>query len=362
MATNKETAAIQWRPEVNALTTPPSYRLLFVSRGTVGDAQLVAEIAAANPNFNEEAVRTILNSRKEIILQHVLNGEQVVEEDFDTITIGITGRLEEPEDPPPPVEKCTHVRIHPAPSFVTKFHHSARLERLPMEQKLPLINTAQDTLLELKNVLNPQGLLQLTGHDLLFDRKKGTGECVIAGTRSGRTVQTRFGKIEQSEVIIMPDVPTQDAPWNNEYTVSISTRYSVHGTLRTGTYNRMLRTPLLWDGLPHEGGRGVLTGSAVVPYVTIESGVISANTSLRLQVMFDAQEDRLLLSLLDMNEGGAVGTAVPATANGTFTLQGYSGSAVSSMSLIVHEYDALKEMVRNNYSGRLVDIIVIELA
>lgn len=362
MAINKETAAIQWRPEVNALTTPPSYRLLFVSRGTVNDAQLIAEIAAANPNFNEEAVRTILNSRKEIILQHLLNGEQVIETDFATITIGITGRLEEPEAPPPPLAKCTHVRIHPAQSFETKFHSSARLERLPMEKKLPLITTAQDTLLELKDVLNPQGLLRLTGEDLFFDRKKGTGECVIAGTRSGRTVQTRFGKIEVSEVIIMPDIPSQDAPWNNEYTVSISTRYSEHGTLRTGTYARMLRTPRAWDGLAHEGGTGVLTGNAEVPYVTIESGTISANETLRLEVVFDAQEDRLLLSLLDMNEGGAGGTAVPATANGTLTLQGFAGSAVTSMVIKIAEYAALKEMLRNNYSGRLVDIIEIELA
>jgi hypothetical protein len=318
-------------------------------------------LAKALPNYSEEEFHTFLITRNQIIQESLINGEQVTEENFFTYGLSFTGKLNNPDDPLPPLDECLQVRVHASPPFVTAVRQAAKIERLPMEKKLPFINTAQDTVLELKDVLNPQGLLHLTGHDLFFDRKNGTGECVIAGTRNGRTVQTRFGKVEPSELIIMPDIPSQDAPWNNEYTVSVSTRYSAHGTLRTGTYARMLRTPIPWDGLPHEGGTGVLTGSAEVPYVTIESGTISASTTLRLQVIFDAQEDRLLLSLLDMNEGGAVGTAVPATANGTFTLAGFAGSAVSSMSLIVHEYAALKDMIRDNYSGRLVDLIEIEL-
>src|SRR5512133_736979 len=118
MAASRTTAAIEWRPEVNALTTPQSYRLLFLPRGTVGDAQLAAEIAEANPNFNEEAVRTILNSRKDKIQQHLLNGEQVVEENAFTTTLSLTGRLDSPDDPLPPLDECLHVRVYASPPFV----------------------------------------------------------------------------------------------------------------------------------------------------------------------------------------------------------------------------------------------------
>jgi hypothetical protein len=276
MATNRTTATIQWRPEVNALTTPPSYRLLFLPRGTVGDAQLAAEIAKANPNFNEEAVRTILNSRKEIIQQHLLNGEQVVEENAFTTTLSLTGRLDSPDDPLPPLDECLQVRIHASQPFIEAIRRDAKTERLPEEKKLPLISTVQDTVLELKDVPNPAGLLQLTGADLQFDRKQGSG-CVIEGTAGGKTTQTRFGKIEDSEIIVMPVLPAQAHPWNNE----VSTRSSERGTLRTGTYGRMLRSPLTLTkmGHPNPPEVGILTGKAAAPYVSVTGGSVAADAT-----------------------------------------------------------------------------------
>ena len=98
-------------------------------------------------------------------------------------------------------------------------------------------------------MLNPDGALQLSGERLFFDRSvSGSGQCVLAGTESGSTVQTRLLKIEPGEIMFLPEIPAQSNPWNNEYTVSVSTHYSEHGSLRTGTYERMLRTPLAVTG------------------------------------------------------------------------------------------------------------------
>jgi hypothetical protein len=365
MAANKETASIQWRPEVNALTTPQSYRLLFLPRGTVGDAQLAAEIAEANPNFNEEAVRTILTSRKEKIRQHLINGNKVVEENAFSFTLSLTGRLDSPDDPLPPLDECLQVRVYAAPAFVAEIRHAARLERLPMEKKLPLISTAQDTVLDLKDVLSSSGALQLTGADLFFDRNQaGAGECVIEGTQSGRAVQTRFIKVEDSEIILMPTVPAQAHPWNNEYTVSVSTHYSEHGTLRTGTYGRMLRTPLTVTkmGHPNPPETGILTGKEASAHVSITGGSVSADEILRIQVVLDLRADALLFSLIDRKEGGAAGAAVTVTANGAVTVSGFADSAVTSLSIRVDNYAALKEMIRNDYGGRLVDILDVKAA
>ncbi|WP_417909233.1 hypothetical protein [Candidatus Electronema sp. PJ] len=360
MATNKETAAIEWRPEVNALTTPQSYRLLFMPHGTVGDAKLIAEIAEANPNFNEEAVRTILNSRKELIQWHLINGEPVVEENAFTTTISLTGRLDNPDDPPPPLEECLQVRVYAAPAFIAAVRQAARLERLPMEKKLPLISAAKDTVLDLKDVLNPQGLLQLNGNNLYFDRKQaGAGECVLEGTAGGRTVQTRFGKIEDGEITIIPNIPSQPFPWNNEYKVSVSTRYSEHGTLRTGTYAQMLRTPLVIPTLDPGQETGILTGAEDTAYVTVTGGTASGEATLRIQVILDLQADCLRFNLLDMTEGGAAGAAITVTANGDITLQGFAGSPVTTLDIHVLEYAALKDMLRNTYNCRLVDVLVI---
>ncbi len=123
------------------------------------------------------------------------------------------------------------MRVHASQTLLDKVHKTVKTKRLPEAKKLPLISTAQDTVLLLKDVLNPDGMLRLTGDDLQFDPVQGTGECVLAGTQSGRTAQSRFGKVENSEIILIPDIPAQAHPWNNEYTVSVSTHYSEHGTL-----------------------------------------------------------------------------------------------------------------------------------
>ncbi|MGR0481496.1 MAG: hypothetical protein ACTFAL_08885 [Candidatus Electronema sp. V4] len=205
----------------------------------------------------------------------------------------------------------------------------------------------------------------LTGNDLYFDRSQpGAGECVIEGTAGGKTVQTRFGKIEDSEIILMPDIPAQAHPWNNECSVSVTTRYSERGTLRTGTYSRMLRSPLTLTkmGHPNPPEVGILTGKESSPHVSVTGGSVAADETLRIQTVLDMRQDALLFSLLDMTEGGKTGAAVSVTANGAVTLQGFADSAVSSLNIRVNNYARLKEMIRNSYGGRLVDVLQIETA
>ncbi|MGX9727740.1 MAG: hypothetical protein ACTFAK_10605 [Candidatus Electronema sp. VV] len=357
-------AAVQCRIEVNALTTPQSSRIIFVPRDYPGTKDLAARLAAALPNYSEEEFRTFLATRLQIIQDSLINGEQLTEENAFTYTLSFTGRLDNPDDPLPPMDECLHVRVHASPPFVAAVRQAAKIERLPPEKKLPLISIALDTVLELKDVLNPQGLLQLNGSNLSFDRKQGAGECVIEGTAGGRIAQTRFGKIEDSEISVIPDIPSPPHPWNNEYTVSVSTRYSEHGTLRTGTYARMLRSPLTLTkmGHPNPPEVGILTGKESNPHVSVTGGSVAADETLRIQAVFDVREDALFFSLLDMQEGGKTGAAVTVTANGAVTLQGFSGSAVSSLNIRVNNYAALKEMIRNKYGGRLVDVLQIETA
>jgi hypothetical protein len=141
-------------------------------------------------------------------------------------------------------------------------------------------------------------------------------------------------------------------------------RYTEHGTLRTGTYRRRLRTPLVLTnfGHPNPPEVGVLTGSAASPNVSVTGGTVSADAKLRIQVLQDVAEERLLFSLLDMREDGAAGAEVLVTQNGDFTLPGFTGSAVSSLNITVNDYAALWELIRNSYSGRLVDVLDVQTA
>ena len=71
--------------------------------------------------------------------------------------------------------------------------------------------------------------------------------------------------------------------------------------------------------------------------------------------------DKLLLNLIDMKEGGSVGPELAITANGTYTLQGFSGSGLTELMVIVDNYSELFSLIRNSYSNRLVDVLDIRL-
>ena len=277
--------------------------------------------------------------------------------------VSFSGRLNHPNDPLPPIDQCLNVNVRISPPFTRAIRQSARTERLPARLKQPLISTARDPLLGLNNVLNPDGLLQLAGRNLAFDPQQPGSQCLIKGTESGSAVQTRFAKIEDSGIMLMPDIPAQSQPWNNEYTVSVSTRYSEHGTLRTGTCGQMLRSPLTLSGFgqPDPPEHGILTGKATSPYVSVLGGSVTADGMLRIQVTLNRRKGVLLFNLLDMQENGRAGAVVPVSENGECTLQGFADSGISNLSIRVNDYAALKKMIRDSYSGRLVDILDIRL-
>ena len=355
---------IQWRPEINAMNTKKSYWARFIPRNVIGTDGVAARMAKAMPNYSQEEFRAFIELHNQIILESLSNGEQVTEENAFTYSLSFTGRLDKPDDQLIPLEAWLQVRIYASLTLVKKLRHAAKIERLPMETKLPLISTTHDTVLELKDVLNPAGLLQLHGNNLLFDHKQpGAGECMLAGTAGGRATQTRFGKVEAGEIMIMPDIPEQPQPWNNEYTLSISTRYSEHGSIRSGTYGQKLRSPLSVAnmGQPNPPETGILTGKESSPHVSITGGTVAADATLRIQAMLDHRADALLFRLLDMQEGGKAGAAEAVSANGTVTLQGFADSAVSSLRIRVNDYAALKEMIRKNYSGRVVDVLLVKV-
>jgi hypothetical protein len=355
-------ATVQWRPEVNALTTPPSYTVRYMARDVLGYDELAAEIARNNPLWDKDMIKSVLIARDKTIMQQLINGNRVTLPDAFSYRLSFNARLNEPDDPLPSVDKMLKVRVSPSRTFVKAVAQEARLERLPAEEKLPLINAAEDTLLQLSNVLNPQGVLRLTGSNLSFDVASPDCGCVLEGTRSGRTVQTQFASVANSEILVVPHIPVQADLWNNEYALSVSTRYTENGTLRTGIYRRKLRSPLLVSGFGNPAmAVGILTGGAATPYVTITGGALTADETLRIQAAFDTADNRLLLSLLDLRENGAAGEAVAVAENGNYTLLGFANSAVSSLNITVHKYTKLTELVRNNYAGWLADVLELKV-
>ena len=351
-------ATVQYRIEQNHLTHPTSYRLRFLPKQIAGYDEVAARVALKNPGSSPEQIRNHLRSAFAEIEAMLAEGMQVTLEETLTICPAFHARLSNPDDPLPPMEELFRLSISATRPFVRAVRDAVTLERVSHEEKAPSILSAADKVLDLNNVLNPEGVLQLIGSHLSFDRNASDCRCVIAGTRSGSRVQSRFAAISDSEILLVPHIPAQADLWNNEYTVSVTTRYTEHGVLRTGTYGRRLRTPLRVNiAAPGGTGTGILTGSADAPYVSVIGGSISANERLRIRVDHNLQEDRLSFSLRGLLNDSASGPVTPVTGNGDYTLPGFASSAVSALHIRVNNYDDLKAMVRNDYNGTLVDIL-----
>ena len=357
------TATIQWQPKFNPLTTPASYSIQIVPRRISGYDKMAADISTAHPVYNAELIRSLAPLMMAWVQQELLNGDGVNLEEAFSVRLSCSGRLAGPNDPLPNDPDMLHVRVYPSRTFVQAIRQEAKLERLPMTEKLPLITSAEDTKLKLADVLNPKGLLRLTGSNLFFEEEDPDCGCVIAGSWSGEIKQSTFGDISNTGILLSPDIPEQDEPWQNEYSLSVTTQYTEHGTPRVGTYRRKLRTPLVINGLSFETGPGILTGGgAEAPLARFQEGEASGSTLLRIQASLDQHLDKLLLSLIDMKESGSAGPKVAVTDNGEYTLQGYSGSALTSLVVLVENYSGLFSLTRNSYSGRLVDILDVRVA
>jgi hypothetical protein len=355
--------AVHYRVELNPLTKPASYRLRFIPQGTAGYDEVAARVALKNPGSSAEQIKNHLRSAMEEIQAMLLEGLQVTLEDAMTLRPSLSGRLASPDAPLPPIDKLLKISISATRPYVKDFQAEATLVREPWTEKMPAILAAADTATGLSNVLNPDGVLRLSGSNLAFDWQSPDCRCVLAGTESGSTEQTQFASVSDSEVLLVPHIPAQAHPWNNEYTAAITTQYTEHGSVRTGTYGGRLRSPLTVAqlGHPNPPETGILTGSAAAPYAVVIAGELTADARLRVQVEHNVQDDILAFKLIDMQDGGAEGMIVPATGNGEFVLPGFSGSTVSSLSIRVDDYPALKTLVVNDYDGRLVDILDVQM-
>lgn len=356
-------STVRWRPEFNALTTPHSYFIRFMPHDVVGYDAIVEEVAQENPVWSKEQLRMMMIAVHAKIAQFLANGRKVTLENAFSFTLSMNGRLESPEEQVPDGVDRVQVRISASTAFVESVRRNVRLEKMPLSTKLPVIASAEDTVLGLHDVLWANGVLMLTGSRLAFDPDQAEIGCVIEGTRNGRAKQERFGMITNSAVIIVPTIPAQTNPWNNEYLVSLSTKYSENGTIRTGTTQRRLRTPITVSGIAHTESIdvGMLTGNATEPYVTLISCGLEQDENIRVQVVVDSLSGHLRFRLLDMHEDGNAGDEVVASANGQINLAGFSGSAVSGISIVINKYQQLVRMIKSTYAGRLVDVLFLRM-
>ncbi len=103
---------IQWRPVVNALTKPQSYRPQFVPRGTAGYDEMSADISAAHPVYNADLLRAVGPLIMDWIQERMINGWQVTFEDAFTFHPSLIGRMSSPDAPLPNANELLQVNAY----------------------------------------------------------------------------------------------------------------------------------------------------------------------------------------------------------------------------------------------------------
>jgi hypothetical protein len=347
-----------WRPEVNAMTVPQSYRICHVVRNTYGYAELSDEVERDNPNYNAGLVESVLRAAMLKMQQLVSQGHRVSLENAFSCALSFTGRLNSPDDPLPPIDEIVQVSMYISRTFLEEVRQNVQLERTAMIEKLPVVASVEDTSTNLPDTLDAEHLLKISGTNLNFDSNQPKMGCSIEGTRSGKARQVRYGIISNALIVLSPEIPAQNDQWNNEYKLSISTRYTSNGSIRTGIYRRMLRTPIQ---VILESQPGILTGNATAPYATITGALIDESETVRIEAIYDVHAGNLLLRLLNMIEGDKAGEQVRVSGNGNITLNGFAGSSLTQLSVTINNYNQLLRIVRSDYVGRLVDILKMQV-
>jgi hypothetical protein len=62
-----------------------------------------------------------------------------------------------------------------------------------------------------------------------------------------------------------------------------------------------------------------------------------------------------------MSENGRVGSSMQVLGNGPLTLTGFPESKLTSLKVTVNNYPDLLDLVKRFYTGRLVDVLVLQV-
>lgn len=235
--------AIEYVVEDNALTTPPSYNARAVPKNILDTAELSYQINLHNPTIPVETARSVLEAFRAECLIQIPAGNTIKMTGFISIVATLKGKMDTPASPLPtnPLDIVAKV----SKPLKEEIRNAASYYRLPHTTKTPQILLAYDTVTDIENYVRDGYGLEVNGSNMNFD-KTDTDQGIFLLSEAGNNIrQANTSLINPSKLIFVPalDPAVQPAGTHSvEQTLSIVTKYTSGGQLRTGTYNRKLRT------------------------------------------------------------------------------------------------------------------------
>ncbi len=232
---------IQYKIIQNYLTNPPSYTARPIAQKTLGYDDLAAQIHLHNPTIPTATAKAVLEACREEVIRQLADGNTINLSGFVSFVTTLPVRLDQPTDdlPPNPVD----VKAKPSVVLKQEIAQQAEYLRLPYSEKAPEISAAYDTNTKLVNWIREDHGFRLDGSNIGFDGTDPTQGVFLTDADDNIVQQTNISLNNPSKIIITPDFGRNPvASPNVEKTISVRSRYTENGQLRTGEYAKHLRS------------------------------------------------------------------------------------------------------------------------
>ena len=330
--------AIEYKVESNALTVPPSYNARPFPKVIYDYAGLSKQINLHNPTIPADTARAVLEAFRNECLIQIPAGNTIKLEGFISIVASLKGKMDTPASPLPTGPLDVLAKI--AKPLKDEIRNAATYSRLEYSTKAPQILMAFDTVTEIEQYVRDGYGCEINGSNMSFD-KTDTDQGIFLLSEAGNNIrQANTSLINPSKLIFVPalDPAAQPAGTHSvEQVLSVVTKYTSGGQLRTGTYNKKLRTT---NVISDAAGDDIfVTGGAATGPATV-----SAYTGSQVNCIIVAKIDTFGQLTLSVGEvGGSQGQALNVDAAGDFVLTGMD----DDVTVTVSDYDTLYATVES---------------
>ncbi|WP_446008834.1 HU family DNA-binding protein [Candidatus Electrothrix sp.] len=232
---------IQYKIIQNYLTNPPSSTARPIARKTLDYDALAKQIHLHNPTIPVDTAKAVLEAFREEVIRQLADGNTINLSGFVSFVTTLPVRLDLPTDDLPP--DCVDVKARPSVVLKQDVAQKAEYERLPYSEKSPDIGGAYDTNTKLQNWIRADYGFRLDGSNIGFDEADPTQGVFLTDADGHIVQQDNISLNNPSKIIITPDFGGESAtPPNVEKTITVRSRYSKNGQLRTGEYANHLRS------------------------------------------------------------------------------------------------------------------------
>jgi len=349
--------AIQYDVVQNKLTNPATYACRTSAVATLTTEDVANLINGKNPTIPVGTASAVLNLLREVAVEQLAAGNWLKLDRFISMAPSLKAALVQPTDPLPP--DALYINFKTSAPMLTDVATLATYQRTGYPTKSPSIVSMGDSISGMINMIQTDMPIYLRGDNLRFDPTDTNQGVWIENVELSGEKMGSFSQLDPKTVIgtFDEDMPAEGTGFANEFSVTLKTKFTTNGGIRTGTYGSYVRGMIV----PAEATPDILhmvISDASVFYAEVTSIVGGAALPAQLVIEVDSISDLMTAKLGSIPAYGSTavfGDKVTISADGAYTIPGWSGGTTTEFNITVTGWNTLKTNVKNRYSRYLAE-------